>query len=127
MAIGTGWAEGAWVDAGWVAAAWDDVPYVAPVAGGIKIRQINVRPMPPNFLPWQQPVEDEYDKDIIRDLKRPKLRLKRKAKTPDFDAELQSIKMNEEVIKELKRIDEAEKERIKQAKRRKAAIMLLLS
>ena len=25
MSIGTGWAEGAWVDAGWITEAWSDV------------------------------------------------------------------------------------------------------
>lgn len=26
MAIGTGWADGAWVDAGWIVGAWSQVP-----------------------------------------------------------------------------------------------------
>lgn len=46
MAIGTGWAEGSWVDAGWVVGAWSQEPNVIVIAatkGGVSKKQLKER------------------------------------------------------------------------------------
>lgn len=123
MAIGTGWADGAWVDAGWITEAWDDVPYTVPVAKrgqGRKARLIQVD----NLLkPWETE-PDEFINEVIRDIKRPKLKIVKRAPQPDFDSVLESERIDRELIAELKKTEKARKDRLR---RHKKIIMLLLS
>jgi len=91
------------------------------VAGGVRKRKIKV--MPKHFFPWEQE-EDEYIEEVIKDLKRPILKIVKRAPQPDFDSTLEGERLNQEIIKELKRV---EKLRKKKAQRRKAIEMLLLS
>jgi len=91
------------------------------VTGGVRKRKIKV--MPKHFFPWEQE-EDDFIEEVIKDLKRPILKIVKRAPQPDFDSTLEGERLNQEIIKELKRV---EKIRKKKAQRRKAIEMLLLS
>ena len=90
--------------------------------GGVKAKR-RIKKVDRNFFPWtQQP--DPIEEDFVKELKRPKLKIVKRAPQPDFDSTLESERLDRELVEELQRI---EKERKKQASRRKKIEMLLLS
>jgi len=91
--------------------------------GGVKAKR-RIKKVDRNFFPWTQqpdPIEEEFVKELK---KRPKLKIVKRAPQPDFDSTLESERLDRELVEELQRI---EKERKKQARRRKKIEMLLLS
>jgi len=91
----------------------------AVLAGGVKRK---IKPMPKGFMPWEKE-EDDFIEEVIEEIKRPKLRIVKKAQ-PDFDSTLEAERIDRELIAELQ---ESERIRKKRIKRRKAIEMLLLS
>lgn len=90
------------------------------VTGGARKRRIYQ--FPDLKRPWEQP--DEIDKAIIEDVKKQRKKRKLLKPQPDFDSQLELERIDRELIAELKKHEEHRK---KQARRRKAIEMLLLS
>jgi len=102
-----------------VEAGWSFNTSVA--LGGVRKRKI--KPMPKHFFPWEKE-EDEYIEEIIKEIKRPKLKIVKRAPQPDFDSTLSLERIDRELILELQKSEEIRKKRIR---RRKTIEMLLLS
>jgi len=79
--------------------------------GGVRKRKI--KPMPKHFFPWEK-----------KEIKRPKLKIVKRAPQPDFDSTLSLERIDRELILELQKSEEIRKKRIR---RRKTIEMLLLS